>query len=157
MSRVELLGEVTVGPRTLLHNGDRTDHLSDAVGRADLAADRLSVALGVTVHVRPVIVVVGAAVVVEAPPHDVAVVALADVRRWLESRPTVLATLQVVMIARLARLAAQRYAPPADRPCSANGTGGSAAARLLAPQTRSGDRGQVTRPEGPVAQRHVDQ
>lgn len=96
-------GNVWVGSRRLLVNGQRTDHLRNAEFEARRAGDLLSRKAHVSVDVVPVIAIVAARrITVRERPERVVVLAARRLPRWLRSRPTILAADEVTGLGRIA-------------------------------------------------------
>jgi len=96
-------GDVWVGSRRLLVNGQRTDHLRNAEFEARRVAKLLTQAARSRVDVTPVVAIVAARrLTIRERPERVVVVAARDLARWLQSQLTVLTA---EMIAELGRAA----------------------------------------------------
>lgn len=115
---------IWVSPVKFLVDGRPQDYLIKSGREAERAQQRLGTACGSAVHVRSVIVVVGAAsfTVVEQPVQP-RVEAAADVVAWLHSLPSVLSAEQASIIAGAVsdpatwnRQSALRQSSPARRP-----------------------------------------
>jgi hypothetical protein len=85
-----LSGKVWVGPRTLLHDGYRTDYLPKAAAEARAASRRLSSAVGRRIDARAIIAIIADDVVVKQQPPDVRVVRPGGLKGWLVGLPLVL-------------------------------------------------------------------
>jgi len=94
-----LTGKVWVGPRTLLHNGYRTDYLPKAAAEARRASRMLSAALGRSAEVRGVLAILADDWTVKEKPPDVHVGSPRGVKDWLLKQPAVLSTREVIEIA----------------------------------------------------------
>lgn len=96
---------VWVGAKRILVNGQRTDHLRNAAYEAKRASKLLSVAARGLVDVTPIVAIVGARrMTVRERPHDVAVLHVHELVRWLQRHP---ATLTPEQVQHLAAVAAQ--------------------------------------------------
>ena len=98
-----LTGKVEVRPRTLRHNGYSTDYYPKAVKESERVGMKLQAVVGVSVPVRPVIVVMGAIMTVIQEPTDVSVVGRKHVANWLRTAPCVLTPGQIEIFASAAR------------------------------------------------------
>ena len=95
--------KVWVAGRGLLVAGQRTTHIVKSVAEGKSAVERLSVALGQLVAVRPVLVIVGAqSLTIKSRPDEVTVLEDAQLLRWLKKQKTVL---DPDVVARLAGIA----------------------------------------------------
>lgn len=94
-----LTGKVWVGPRTLLHNGHRTDYLQKASAETRRASRMLSAAVGRSIEVRGVVAFIADDWTIKQQPVDVYVDTPRGVRRWLLDQPTSLAPRDVIDIA----------------------------------------------------------
>ncbi|UJP09439.1 NERD domain-containing protein [Microbacterium sp. KUDC0406] len=96
-------GKVWVASRALVVNGQRTNHLRNAVHEAARASKLLSSAAQRRVPVTPVVAIVGArALTVREHPADVLVVRDTALRRTLRDRPTALSPAEVDALATIA-------------------------------------------------------
>lgn len=94
-----LTGKVWLGPRTLLHNGHRTDYLPKAARGAERAGRLLSAALGRPIAARGVLSILADDWTKKEQPADVFVGSPGRVRKWLVAQPTQLSARDVVEIA----------------------------------------------------------
>lgn len=94
-----LTGKVWVGPRTLLHNGHRTDYLPKASAEARRASRMLSAAVGWPVEVRGALAIVADDWTIKQRPTDVYVGTPRGVRGWLQDQQACLALQDVIDIA----------------------------------------------------------
>jgi hypothetical protein len=94
-----LTGTVWLAPRTLLHNGHRTDFLPSAAAEARRAARLLTAALGRPVIVRPVLAIIADDWDIKEKPTDVVVGSPRWVKQWLLEQPVALSSREVVDIA----------------------------------------------------------
>jgi nuclease-like protein len=97
-----LTGNVWVGERVILHNGQGKDFLRDSKRESQIAADRLSRAVGFPVSAVAVLAIFADKMKVKTAPPEVRVVEGASIRRWLERQPAVLASDQAAAIAKAA-------------------------------------------------------
>ena len=83
--------KVWVGGKTLMVNGQRTDHLRNAGFEAKRATKLLTRATGLPITVTPIITIVAAgSITVRERPADVVVLSSTQLVRWLERRPGLL-------------------------------------------------------------------
>ncbi len=94
-----LRGRVWVGERAVLVNGRRTDYLPKARREASRVSACLTRALGRSVPVRAVLVVICDEFIVKQQPGDVDVVARRRLAAWLRARPETMTRADVVAIA----------------------------------------------------------
>lgn len=85
--RNHLRDRVKVHRRVVKVNGRMTPYLQDVRVAPARASEALSVALGVPVEVRPVLVVLAGHLVVRRQPDDVPVVGRKQIARWLMEQP----------------------------------------------------------------------
>jgi hypothetical protein len=96
-------GNVWVGSRRLLVNGQRTDHLRNAEFEARRVAKLLTQAAHNRVDVTPVIAIIAARrLTIRERPERVVVLAARDLARWLQSQLTVLTADGVGELSRVA-------------------------------------------------------
>lgn len=83
--------KVWVSPRSLLVNGQKTDHLRNSRYEAKRASKALTLTTGLSVTAHPLLVIVGAAsITIRERPDDVTVLGSTALVRWLSRRkPTV--------------------------------------------------------------------
>lgn len=84
-------------------DGYRQHYVKASRSEARKASRLLTAACGRPVHVRPLIVIVGAYLDVRQQPADVVVVRRKDVAKWLRKRPAVLSAVDVEAIYEQAR------------------------------------------------------
>ena len=83
--------KVWVGGKTLMVNGQRTDHLRNAGFEAKRVTKLLTRATGLPIMVTPIITIVAAgSITVRERPADVVVLSSTQLVRWLERRPRLL-------------------------------------------------------------------
>lgn len=109
-------GNVWVGGRRILVNGQPTGHLRDARFEAKRTSKLLSVAARMLLDVTPIIAIVGPnRMTVRARPTDVAVLRDTELVRWLQRHPITLTPEQVQHIAGVAaQPAAWKRMPEAE-------------------------------------------
>ena len=95
----DLTGKVWIGPRSVLHNGRRTDFLPMAVHGASLASGHLSAALGRPIQVRGALAILADDWTIKARPAAVFVGSPRSVRDWLVGLPITLRPREIVEIA----------------------------------------------------------
>lgn len=96
-------GNVWVGSRRLLVNGQRTDHLRNAEFEARRVAKLLTHAACQPVEVTPVIAIVAARrLTIRERPERVVVLSASHLRHWLQRRPAVLSTENVTHLSQVA-------------------------------------------------------
>lgn len=79
--------KVWVSPRTLLVNGQKTDHLRNSRHEAKRASKVLTLATGLSVTAHPLLVIVGAAsITIRESPDDVTILSSTRLVRWLNRR-----------------------------------------------------------------------
>lgn len=103
MNTKNLWANVWVGGDTVLCNGHRQPYVRNARHEATRVSRVLGTAVGAPVAVCGVVVVIAPELTVKEQPRDVTVVAMREVRRWLERRPPLLSTEQVRALERAAR------------------------------------------------------
>lgn len=93
---------VWVGGRRLLVDGQRKDHLRNALFEARRVGRILTQAAAVPVDVTPVVAIVGAGTItVKETPAEVVVVSAGNLVRWLNRRPVTLTETEVARISSL--------------------------------------------------------
>lgn len=96
-------GNVWVGSRRLLVNGQRTDHLRNAEFEARRVAKLLTKAARRSVDVTPVVAVVGARrITIRERPERVMVLAASRLPRWMQTRTAVLGADDIAELTRVA-------------------------------------------------------
>jgi len=116
-----LTGKVWVGPRTLLHNGFRTDYLPKAAEEAHRASRLLRAALGRHVEVRAALAIIVEELSVKAQPCDVFVGRPRGVKHWLLDQPTILTEREVTQIVGAAHKPPTWTEAVEGQPCSCGG------------------------------------
>lgn len=100
-------GKVWVSPRSLLVNGQKTDHLRNARYEAKRASKALTLATGTSITAYPLIVIVGAAsITIRENPDDLTVIGSNALVRWLSKRKPTLDALVVKQVVAAASRAA---------------------------------------------------
>jgi Nuclease-related domain len=107
-----LIGSVWVGPRTLLHNGQRTAFLPKAVAEARRASELLTAAAGRPVEVRAVLAIIADEWTVKAEPTDVIVLGPRSAKNVILRHAASLSRADVIAIAAAAAKPITWTAPP---------------------------------------------
>lgn len=97
-----LSGSIVVNPRTLTHNGCRTNYLPKASEEARRVSVLLSAAIGRPVEVRGLLAILADEWTIKKQPTDVFVGGPRGAKHWMLRQPTVLHPHEVVEIARAA-------------------------------------------------------
>jgi hypothetical protein len=94
-----LSGAIVVNPRTLTHNGHRTNLLPKALAEALRAGTLLSAAIGKDVPVRGVLAILADEWTIKQRPSDVFVGGPRGVKHWMLGQPPVLRPSDVIVLA----------------------------------------------------------
>jgi hypothetical protein len=94
-----LTGSIRVNPRSIVHNGFRTDFLPKATAEAHRAARLLSAAVGKPVEVRSLLAILADEWIVKRLPDDVYVGGPRSAKHWMLQQPPVLRSSDVILIA----------------------------------------------------------
>jgi hypothetical protein len=123
-----LKGKVWLAPRTLLHNGTRTDYLPKARHEAFRASKLMSSAAGRPIDVRPVLSILADEWTIKERPNDVHVGTPRGVKKWFLSLPSILGASEVRAIAATAAKPST-WRPPVPKPGNACECGGEVVLR----------------------------
>jgi nuclease-like protein len=93
-----LSGSIVVNPRTLTHNGYRTNFLPKASEEARRAATLLSAAIGTQVEVRGLLAILADEWTVKKQPTDVFVGGPRGAKHWMLRQPAVLRSQDVIAL-----------------------------------------------------------
>lgn len=94
-----LTGAIRVNPRSIVHNGSRTDLLPKATAEAHRAARLLSAAVGRPVVGRAVLAILADEWIVNRLPEDVYVGGPRSAKHWMLQQPPVLRSSDVIVLA----------------------------------------------------------
>lgn len=92
-------GKVWVSPRSLLVNGQKTDHLRNSRYEAKRTSKALTLASGISVDAHPLLVIVASSITVRERPGDVTVLSSNALVRWLNRRKSTLDPAELRQIA----------------------------------------------------------
>ena len=110
--------KVWVGSKRVLVNGQRTDHLRNAVYEGKRVAALLQRATGLPVQAKPIVAIVAArSITVRERPTDVVVLSSTQLVRWLQRRPDLLTddqSTQLMVAALNPATCGNLSLPPAD-------------------------------------------
>jgi hypothetical protein len=94
-----LAGAIRVNPRSIVHNGSRTDFLPKATAEAHRAARLLSAAVGRPVEVRGLLAILADEWIVNRLPEDIYVGGPRSAKHWMLQQPPVLRSSDVIVLA----------------------------------------------------------
>ena len=94
-----LTGAIRVNPRSIVHNGLRTDFLPKATAEAHRAARLLSAAVGRPVEVRGLLAILADEWIVNRLPEDIYVGGPRSAKHWMLQQPPVLRSSDVIVLA----------------------------------------------------------